>query len=121
MQTINWLLLAALVFCLASWIGNWSENATLHEQLAHKEELLDKKEEQITRMHADHLMAMNAASEALKLRKEIALYERERMCQAEKALGKNPDYCNQPVPDDLRLLWQETPAASNPDGPARPH
>lgn len=108
MQTLNWMLLAAMLFFFASWIGNWSQNATLKEQLEHKEELLTKKEEQMTRMHADHMLAMNAATEALKLRKEIAVYERERMCAAEKALGKNPDYCNEPVPDDLRLLWQES-------------
>ena len=107
MQTLNWFLLAAMLFFFASWIGSWSENNSLQAQIAHKEELLDKKEAQIVRMHSDHLMAMNAAKEALQLRKEIGEYERERMCAAEKALGKNSDYCDGLVPDDVRLLWPQ--------------
>lgn len=107
MQTINWFLLAALVFCFASWVGNWSENTHLRDQLAHKEEQLEKKEEQLAQMHSDHVMAMNAAAEAIKVRKEITDYERQRMCAAEKALGKNSAYCDGLVPDDVLLLWKD--------------
>lgn len=113
---INWLLLAGFLFCLASWVGNWSQNNSLHDQLAHKEEVIEKKDEQISKMHSEHAMAMNAANEALKLRKEIAEAERRRMCNAEKALGKHSEYCNSPVPDDVRLLWQDTPDDTASDG-----
>lgn len=105
-QGFNWMLLAGFVFCLACWLGNASENSSLHEELARKDEQLEKKEERISQMHTEHALAIQAASEALKLRKEISEHERQRMCEAERILGNNPEYCRQPVPDDVRLLWQ---------------
>lgn len=103
MKYINLFLLAGMLVCFAFWIGNWSENASLRKRMERTEGI-------IRNMKAEHELALAAASEAMRAREEIHEYQRQRICEAEAAMGNHPDYCSQPLPDDIARLFQKSGA-----------
>lgn len=95
-RTINFGLLAASVLFFTLFLGNWEENTRLRERL-------DSAEVRLEQMAAEHELAINAASEAMKAREEIHAFQKQRLCEVERALGNNPDFCGVVIPDDVRL------------------
>lgn len=110
-KTINFGLLAATVGFFTLFVGNWEENTRLRERLDHAEQRLEH-------MAAEHELAINAASEAMKAREEIHAYQKQRLCEVERALGNNPDFCGTLLPDDLRLRLETGPGERDCDVPA---
>lgn len=95
-KAINFGLLAASLLFFTLFIGNWEENSRLRNRL-------DSAEQRLENMAAEHQLAISAAAEAMKAREEIHAFQKQRLCEVERELGNNPDYCGSLIPDDLRL------------------
>lgn len=65
------------------------------------------------RISEEHNRAIQAADMALAARNEIYEYGLQRFMAMEKALEIYPNFDSMPVPDDLRLLINETCARDN--------
>lgn len=115
-----WLLALAiglLLVCVK--YANWktdridAELDRAKREIAEANMKLETAGEIIQQMHDEHEIALESANNALRERIEIYEAARERICKAEKAIGGNTDFCNQLLPDDLRMLWQGSEAGIN--------
>lgn len=113
-----WLVVGAIaLFILCISFANWktdlvsSEIAKAKNEIAETKAKLNTAYEIIDKMHDEHEAALETANAALKERLEIYETARERICEAEKKIGGNTDFCNQLVPDDIIMLWRAQDAA----------
>lgn len=76
---------------------------------------IDRADEIIALMKLEHQAAIVAAHDANLSRREIYEQAKDKLCRAETAMGQNSVFCDMPIPDDLRLLWEK------PDGHVASH
>lgn len=94
-------------------ISIWKTNSverklvSAEKKIARANERLKTANAIIKQMRSEHASAIQLANTALKERMEIYENARERICEAEKRIGGNTDFCNQLMPDDIVRLWKE--------------
>lgn len=109
--------LGILLFGLIVVFSIWKTNlinasiADTQRQINEANARLATAYEIIDKMHDEHDAALEAANIALKERMEIYEAARDRICEAEKRIGGNTDFCSQLVPDDIVRLWKEQDAS----------
>lgn len=106
-------LLVCLAFGLSIWKAS-SIDARMDEaqrQIDEANTRLKTAYDIIDKMHTEHDTALEAANTALKERMEIYEAARDRICEAEKRIHGNSNFCDQLVPDDIVRLWKEQDAA----------
>lgn len=94
---------------LSIWKTNSVERKLVNaeKKIARANERLKTANAIIKEMRSEHTAAIQLANTALKERMEIYENARERICEAEKRIGSNTDFCNQLMPDDIVQLWKE--------------
>lgn len=107
---------AALLVLLCLAFSNWQAKQ-VSTQISDAKNKIEKAEaklntayEIIDKMHTEHDAALEAANQALRERVEIYEAARDRICEAEKRISGNTDFCSQLVPDDIVRLWKEQDA-----------
>lgn len=68
---------------------------------------IDEAESKLKAMTEEHARSMEIAQRAMARREEVLEREREKICRAQEAMGENSDFCDMPLPDGLRLLFNE--------------
>lgn len=90
---------AAIMVLFGLFLSTWDENMSLRQRLDNAEATLGEMEEK-------HEHAINAAQSALRAREEIHAKQNEKIRIMENVLDANVDFGNIPVPDDIRMCWQ---------------
>lgn len=98
-STILWMIAVALLCFVSSYVIS-------HITIMQKK--IDRANETIAFMKLEHEAAIVAANDANLDRKQIYETARENLCRAETALGNNSVFCDMPIPDDIRLLWEKS-------------
>lgn len=112
-------IIGILIILGSTMVSIWKTNAVeaklvnAEKKIARANERLKTANAIIKQMHDEHDAAIQLANTALKERMEIYQNARERICEAEKRIGSNTDFCNQLMPDDIVRLWQEQDRARN--------
>lgn len=97
-NTLLWIL-AIVLLSGVSWF--------VIKQTIAMQKKIDRANDTIAMMKLEHEAAIVATQEANSSRRQIYEIAKERLCKAETALGNNSVFCDMPIPDDLRLLWQK--------------
>lgn len=103
-STILWLVVIILVGGIAAFF-NWRTGIL--------QEKIDRADGIIAMMKLEHEAARIAANDAKLGRQEVYEQAREKLCRAETALGNNSVFCDMPIPDDLRVLWDKPDHAAD--------
>lgn len=103
-STILWLIVICLLGGLAAFF-NWRTGLL--------QEKIDRADEIIAIMKLEHEASRIAAKDAELGRREVYELAKEKLCRAETALGNNSVFCDMPIPDDVRLLWEKPDHAAD--------
>lgn len=97
-SSILWVVAIVLVMATSSFF-TWRTNSL--------QKKIDRADEIIAIMKLEHQAAIIASKDASLGRREVYEQAKDKLCRAETALGENSVFCDMPIPDDLRLLWEK--------------
>lgn len=105
-STILWIIAIVLVMGVSAFF-NYRTTAL--------QKKIDRADEIIAIMKLEHQAAIIASHDAALGRRQVYEQAKDKLCRAETAMGQNSVFCDMPIPDDLRLLWEK------PDGHVASH